>query len=44
MNKYHQILEKILNKGKVQQNKKGNITYLLNENQNEENNPITSAN
>ncbi len=31
MNKYHRILEKILNKGKVQQNKKGNITYLLNE-------------
>lgn len=31
MNKYHKILEKILTKGKVQENKKGNITYLLNE-------------
>lgn len=31
MNKYHQILNKILNKGKVQENKKGNITYLTNE-------------
>jgi thymidylate synthase len=32
MNKYHKILEKILNKGKIQENKKGNLTYLLNEN------------
>lgn len=31
MNKYHRILEKILTKGKIQENKKGNITYLLNE-------------
>lgn len=31
MNKYHRILDKILTKGKVQENKKGNITYLLNE-------------
>lgn len=31
MNKYHQILHKILNKGKVQSNKKGSITYLLNQ-------------
>lgn len=31
MNKYHKTLEKILAKGKVQDNKKGNITYLLNE-------------
>lgn len=31
MNKYHQILKKILNKGKLQQNKKGNITYLHNQ-------------
>lgn len=29
MNKYHQILEKILKKGKVQENKKGSIKYLL---------------
>ncbi|NLN33868.1 MAG: thymidylate synthase [Flavobacteriaceae bacterium] len=28
MNKYNQILTKILDKGKVQKNKKGNITYL----------------
>lgn len=28
MNKYNQILAKILDKGKVQKNKKGNITYL----------------
>lgn len=28
MNKYNQILKKILDKGKVQKNKKGNITYL----------------
>ena len=31
MNKYHKILEKILDKGKVQDNKKGNITFLTNE-------------
>ena len=31
MNKYHKQLKKILKKGKVQKNKKGNITYLLNE-------------
>lgn len=31
MNKYHQILEKILSYGQVQTNKKGNIRYLLNE-------------
>jgi thymidylate synthase len=31
MNKYHKILDKILKQGKVQENKKGNITYLLNE-------------
>ncbi len=31
MNKYHQILSKILDKGKVQSNKKGAITYLLNQ-------------
>ncbi|EKT4551950.1 thymidylate synthase [Flavobacterium psychrophilum] len=31
MNKYHQILAKILDKGKVQNNKKGAITYLLNQ-------------
>ncbi|MGM8362147.1 thymidylate synthase [Flavobacterium sp. ARAG 55.4] len=31
MNKYHEILSKITQKGKVQQNKKGSITYLLNE-------------
>lgn len=31
MNKYHQILNKITTKGKVQKNKKGNITYLLNQ-------------
>ena len=31
MNKYHEILKKVLEKGKVQNNKKGNITYLLNE-------------
>lgn len=30
-NKYHSVLNKILEKGKVQQNKKGNITYLLNQ-------------
>lgn len=31
MNKYHQILRKILENGKLQKNKKGNIIYLLNE-------------
>lgn len=31
MNKYHQILNKILNEGKEQRNKKGFIRYLLNE-------------
>ena len=31
MNKYHQILSKIVAKGKVQSNKKGSITYLLNQ-------------
>ena len=30
-NKYYQILEKILKKGKVQNNMKGNIKYLLDE-------------
>lgn len=31
MNKYYQMLDKILNTGKVQSNKKGDIRYLLNE-------------
>lgn len=31
MNKYHQILTKIVQKGKKQENKKGNITYLTNQ-------------
>ena len=31
MNKYHQILHKVLANGKTQTNKKGNIRYLLNE-------------
>lgn len=31
MNKYHEILTKVLSKGKVQENKKGNITYLINQ-------------
>lgn len=31
MNKYHKILEKILSKGKDQQNKKGSIKYLVNQ-------------
>lgn len=31
MNKYYQILGKVLEKGKSQTNKKGNIRYLLNE-------------
>lgn len=31
MNKYHNILKKIISNGKIQENKKGNITYLLNQ-------------
>ena len=31
MNKYHKILNKFLTSGKVQENKKGNITYLTNQ-------------
>lgn len=31
MNKYYQILDKILKQGKTQTNKKGNIRYLLNQ-------------
>lgn len=31
MNRYYQVLHKILEKGKTQQNKKGSITYLTNE-------------
>ncbi|MGM9685901.1 MAG: thymidylate synthase, partial [Bacteroidaceae bacterium] len=31
MNKYYQILEKVLENGKNQTNKKGNIRFLLNE-------------
>lgn len=31
MNKYYKILEKILQHGKIQENKKGSIRYLLNE-------------
>ena len=31
MNKYYQILEKVLENGKYQTNKKGNIRFLLNE-------------
>lgn len=31
MNKYHQILSKIITKGKCQQNKKGSINFLLNQ-------------
>lgn len=31
MNKYHRILAKILSEGKIQENKKGWIRYLLNE-------------
>ena len=30
MNKYHTTLQKVLDKGKVQENKKGAIKYLLN--------------
>ena len=31
MNKYYQILDRVLSSGKMQHNKKGNIRYLLNE-------------
>lgn len=31
MNKYHKTLQKILLKGRIQENKKGNITFLLNQ-------------
>lgn len=31
MNKYYQILGKVLDQGKTQTNKKGSIRYLLNE-------------
>lgn len=31
MNKYYKILSKVLRNGKIQNNKKGNIKYLLNE-------------
>lgn len=31
MNKYHLILSKILKRGKIQKNKKGDITFLLNQ-------------
>lgn len=31
MNKYYQMLDKVLKTGKVQENKKGSIKYLLNE-------------
>ncbi|MCT4236762.1 thymidylate synthase [Elizabethkingia anophelis] len=31
INKYHKILDKILSKGKLQENRKGNILYLHNE-------------
>lgn len=31
MNKYHKILDKILKSGKLQENKKGNITFLTNQ-------------
>ena len=31
INKYHRVLSKIILKGKIQENKKGRITYLLNE-------------
>ena len=31
MNKYHNILDKIITHGNIQCNKKGNIKYLLNE-------------
>lgn len=31
MNKYHEVLKKILKEGKPQKNKKGDITFLINE-------------
>ena len=31
MNKYYRLLEKIISNGKKQTNKKGDITYLINE-------------
>lgn len=31
MNKYHEILQRILSEGKIQENKKGRIRYLLDE-------------
>ena len=31
MNKYYQILDRVLSSGKMQHNKKGSIRYLLNE-------------
>ena len=31
MNRYHKTLQKILSKGRVHENKKGNITFLLNQ-------------
>lgn len=31
MNKYHEVLDKILTKGSIQKNKKGSIKYLLNQ-------------
>lgn len=31
MNRYHKTLQKILLKGRIQENKKGNITFLLNQ-------------
>ncbi len=31
INKYYQLLIRILNQGRHQQNKKGGITYLINE-------------
>tara|TARA_R110000868_G_scaffold323254_1_gene584208 strand:- start:77 stop:712 length:636 start_codon:yes stop_codon:yes gene_type:complete len=31
MNKYYKTLENILNNGKIQENKKGNIKYIINE-------------
>jgi thymidylate synthase len=31
MNKHHEILKKIIEKGKIQRNKKGSIRYLLNQ-------------
>ena len=31
MNKYHQILSKVLDEGRYQSNRKGDIIYLINE-------------